>query len=319
VSNIPATITLPVLTLGLPGRVTGWLLDAGLPVKALETSQVRRGIGPGSSETSIVLFDSRNASARTDADAAEALGYETIDAARLMSGPLSDDDSELAVVPAIADPRRRFFDALRPAIEAAGGVWTRIGDFPHPYRWAVCDDAGETTEVDSHREAVFTTALGAFADLPSHGAGRLSAGDWIRTCAAAGRPLRLADKPATVLSRYGLKSPAIPLAWQCPLSDFAAWWRFRRRLSLHVVRSGRVLEVEARLSEETSEGFTPALEIWRGRHMAVVPLVNGRLTLDDAALPFQLNTTRHHAGFTADAMDLDLSVVREQTAVSTPV
>ncbi len=274
VSNTSATITLPVLTLGLPGRVTGWLLDAGLPVKALETSQVRRGIGPSSSETSIVLFDSRNASARTDADAAEALGYETIDAARLMSGPVSDDDPELTVVPAIADPRRRFFDALRPAIESAGGVWTRLSDFPHPYRWAVCDDSEESAEIDSQREAVFSTACGAFADLPSQGgAGRLPAGDWIRTCAAAGRPLRLSGKPSTVLTRYGLRPSMLTLAWQCPLSDFAAWWRFRRRLSLRVVRRGRVLEVETRMPEGVSAAFIPALEIWRGRHMAVVPLL----------------------------------------------
>jgi hypothetical protein len=300
--------------------VTGWLLDAGLPVKALETSQVRRGIGPSGSETSIVLFDSRNASARTDADAAESLGYQTIDAARLMSGPVNDDDPELTVVPTIADPRRRFFDALRPAMEATGGVWTRISDFPHPYRWAVCDDADESVEIDSHREAIFSTALGAFADLPSQGgAGRLAAGDWIRTCAAAGRPLRLSGQPSALLRRFGLKPSAFALAWQCSLGEFAAWWGFRRRLSVSVVRRGRVLEVETRFPERVPAGFVPALEIWRGRHMAIVPLATARMTLEDAAMPFQLNSTRNHAGFTADSMDLDLSVVREQPAVSAPV
>jgi hypothetical protein len=224
----------------------------------------------------------------------------------------------MTVTGAVADPRHRFFDALRPAIEAAGGIWTRIGDFPHPYRWAVCEENAETAgDLDSHREAIFSTALGAFADLPSHGAaGRLAAGDWIKACAAAGRPLRINGEPQSVLSRYGLKPSNYALAWRAPLEGFADWWRFRRRLAVRVVRRGRVLEVESRLPESTGEAFVPSLEIWRGRHVAVVPLPAGRTVLDDASLPFQSNLTRHHAGFTADATDLDLSVVRHRAALS---
>jgi hypothetical protein len=308
---------LPLLTLGLPGRVAGWLLDAGLPVTALETSTVRRGIGPGSTDTSIVLFDSRNASARTDADAAEALGYETIDAARLMTGPPTDDDPDLTIVPSAADPRRRFFEVLRPAIESAGGVWTRISDFPHPYRWAVCDETAETAaQIDSHREAAFSTALGAFADLPSqNGSGRLAAGDWIRSCAAAGRPLRVAGPPKDVLARLGYKLTEAPLTWQTTLTHFAEWWRVRRRLCVRVVRRGRLCEIESNLPESAAR-LKPALEIWRGRHLAIVPLTHGRIVLDDDSLPFQSNTKRHHAGFTADAIDLDLSAVRDRTSIA---
>ncbi|MBA3314117.1 MAG: hypothetical protein M3552_09815 [Planctomycetota bacterium] len=311
---------MPLLTLGLPGRVVGWLHDAGLPVTALETSAVRRGIGPGSSDTSIVLFDSRNASARTDADAAESLGYETIDAARLMTGPLSDEDPEHTLVPAASDPRRRFFEGLRPAIEAAGGVWTRISDFPHPFRWSVCDeDDGDASSLDSHREAAFATALGAFADLPSQGSsGRLAAGDWIKSCAVAGRPIRVAGEPAAVLSRHGFKASTAPLAWQTTLVDFAEWWRLRRRFTVRVVRRGRISEVETSLPESLADRLQPALEIWRGRHLAIVPLVHGRMILDDDSLPFQSNASRHFAGFTADAVDLDLSAVRDRTAITAP-
>lgn len=289
-------------------------------MQALETSQVRRGIGPAGPETSIVLFDSRNASARTDAEAAEALGYETIDAARLMTGPAADGDPELTVVPAISDPRRRLLDALRPAIEVAGGVWTRISDFPHPYRWAVCDESSDTADFDSHREAVFSTALGAFADVPSSGLnGRLPAVDWIKSCASAGRPLRVSGEPSDVLRRYGVRPAVYGLAWQCALAEFATWWRVRRRVAVHIVRRGRTLEVEANLPETFDGSFVPSLEIWRGRHVAIVPLTQGRSILDDGAMPFQLNTSRHHAGFTADAADLDLSAVRERSALAAPV
>jgi hypothetical protein len=319
VSNISATISLPVLTLGLPSRVTGWLLDAGLPVRGLETSLVRRGISPAGAETSIVLFDSRNASARTDAEAAEALGYETIDAARLMSSPAADDDPELTVIP-VADPRRRFLDGLRPAIEAAGGLWVRVGDFPHPYRWAVCDESDAAADFDSHREALFSTALAAFADLPSSGLnGRLAAPDWIKACASSGRPLRVPGNPGATLKRYGVKPAVYGLAWQCAISEFATWWRIRRRIAVQVARRGRSLEVEANMPASMEESFVPSLEIWRGRHVAVVPLVEGRAILDDDALPFQSNTSRHHAGFTADAADLDLSAVRERHALPASV
>jgi hypothetical protein len=265
-----------------------------------------------------VLFDSRNASARTDAEAAEDLGYEAIDAARLMTGPAADDDPELTVIPAIADPRRRLLDALRPAIEAAGGVWTRIGDFPHPYRWAICDESNDAADLDSHREAVCSTALAAFADLPSSGlGGRLSAVDWIKACAAAGRPLRVPGEPSAILKRYGVRPSVYGLGWECTLAEFATWWRSRRRITVHVVRRGRTLEVIANLPDSLE--VVPSLEIWRGRHVAVVPIANGRSVLEDGAIPFQLNTARHHAGFTADATDLDLSAVRERSALTAPV
>ena len=58
------------------------------------------------------MFASRNASARTDAETAVTLGYETIDAARLLAVRPTDDDPELTLVSA-TEPRRRFLDALR--------------------------------------------------------------------------------------------------------------------------------------------------------------------------------------------------------------
>jgi len=304
------TITLPLLTLGLPGRVSGWLLDAGVPITPIETAAVRRGIAPTEPGRSIVLFDSRNASARTDADAAEALGYEIIDVARLLVARPVEDDPALTVVPH-ADPRRRFFDGLRSEIESVGGLWVRIADFPFPYRWAVCNDADEAGgKLDSHSEAAFATALSAFAELPKgHGAcGRLSAGDWLTACAAAGRPLRVAGDPQELLARHGRNANSSPLTWTTTLADFADWWRLRRRLALRVVRMGRTLELELEVPGKRSETtFVAPLEIWRGRHVAVVPARAGRLVLSDEALPFQLNATRHPAGFTAEAADAEPS------------
>jgi hypothetical protein len=321
VQSDAGTISLPLLTLGLPGRVAGWLLDAGLPVAPLETSAVRRGIGPDGRDRSIVIFDSRNASARTDADAAEALGYETIDAARLLSGPIIEEDPELTVVPRV-DPRRRFLDALRPAIEEAGGLWLRLADFPHPYRWAVCDEAaGEASPLDSHREAAFAPALSAFAELPAPGsaAGRLPASGWLKTCAGTGRPMRVHGDPKTALARNGFDRNHLPLTWMTTLAQFADWWRFRRRIGIRAIRRGRTCEIEYLLPTEALHAYPPALEIWRGRHLAVVPLSPGQVTLHDDSLPFQLNVSRHPAGFAADAMDSDFAGRPPQAVMATPV
>jgi hypothetical protein len=319
VSLEAGTISLPLLTLGLPGRVAGWLLDAGIPAAPLDTAAVRRGIPPAGSERSVVLFDSRNASARTDADAAEALGYATIDAARLLAGRTAGDDPDLTIVPA-ADPRRRFFEALRPAVEEEGGLWIRIADFPHPYRWAVCDEsAGPRVTLDSHREATIAAALSAFAELPSGtgGAGRLPAADWLKTCADAGRPVRVAGDPHETLARHGRNPNGAPLTWVASVSEFADWWRFRRQLAVRASRRGRVSEIELK-SVRNDGPFTPAVEIWRGRHAAIIPLRSARTVISDDSLPFQSNPARHHAGFTADAMESDYAGLAERAVATAP-
>jgi hypothetical protein len=321
VSTDAGTITLPLLTLGLPARVSGWLLDAGLPCAPVDTAAIRRGIAPDEPGRPIVLFDSRDASARTDAEDAVTLGYETIDAARLFAVRPADDPDFAPVL--AADPRRRFLDSLPGAIAAAGGLWVRIADFPHPYRWAVCGDADAFDPGDDSSHAA---ALSAFGELPAAGGdpsqaptfGRVSAADWLRRCAAAGRPVQVAGNAAEAIGHHGINLGGLPLGWVATMSDFAAWWRLRRRLSLRAIRRGKTCELELYVPADASDRrFLPAVEIWRGQHHAVVPLRPGITVLRDDTLPFQLNATRHHAGFTADAVDPDFAGVMERTVLAT--
>lgn len=320
-STDAGTITLPLLTLGLPARVSGWLLDAGLPCAPLDTSAVRRGIAPDEPGRPVVLYDSRDASARTDAEDATALGYEIIDAARLFAVRPADDPDFAPVL--AADPRRRFLDSLPGAITGVGGLWVRIADFPHPYRWAICGDA-DGFEPDG--DPSLGAALSAFGDLPAGdddpsrlpNFGRVSAADWLRRCAAAGRPVRTMGDSAEAVGRYGISMSSPSLGWAATLGDFAVWWRLRRRLSLRAIRRGKTCELELYVPADASDRrFLPAVEIWRGRHHAVVPLRPGITVLRDDALPFQLNATRHHAGFTADAVDPDFAGMAERTVLAT--
>lgn len=305
----PAAITLPLLTLGLTPRVVGWLADAGLPSAAVETAAVRRGIGPAGPDRPLVLFDSRNASARSDADAAAALGYRTLDAGRLLSARGDGNGLDL---PATAEPRRRFLDLLRPAVEEAGRSWLRIGDYPHPYRWAVCGDADDCDTLPG-------SVASAFGELPAPGTrgetvpARLPAADWLRTCAAAGRPVRVVGDAAAALKRIGAPRSLLPLVWTTTEAEFADWWRFRGSLGLRSVRRGRSYELDLTVPADATR-FPIAVEIWRGRHVAVLPIGPGTTTLYDDAIPFQASVARHPAGFTADATDLDVTIVRAACA-----
>ena len=314
-------ITLPLLTLGLPGYVSGWLLDAGVSVARLDPAGIRRGIAPAQSGRSTILFDSRSASARTDAEAAESLGYITIDAARLLMPRVPDEDSERTVVHS-ADPRRRFFEALRPAIESAGGLWMRLADFPSPYRWAVCEDRDSDEEAEADSGASFAAAFSAFADLSEtvREPGRLAVADWLKACAAAGRPVRADRESSAVLHRGHKTGPvASPLTWRPTLEQFADWWRFRRQISIRSLRRDRACEIELSVPAGVTAPAPPAVEIWRGRHVAIIPLKSGRMLIQDETLPFQFNSARHPAGFTADAAETEFADSLERSAVVTSV
>ena len=302
-------ISLPLLTLGLPARLSHWLIDAGLPCVALETAAVRRGLGPVGPDRAPVLYDSRNASARADAAAAAELGYHTIDAARLLANrPASPTETVIIK----SEPRRRFLEELRTAIEASGGVWVRVADFPHPYRAAVCgDDRSRGTESDVLDELL--TAFGnvapdtestvvsgpGYRHLPAR---HVPASQWVRACAAAGRPVVVAGSNGEVMRAAAAVQAS--LVWKTTLSEFAGWWRFRSRLTPQVVRRGRRLEVTLVPPAEASpwnRGGVVALEIWRGRHCALVPIPFGSSWLHKNAVPFMADIARHPAGFAVEA------------------
>ena len=307
------TIAGPLRTLALSGQVLEWLSDSGIPTVPLDRSAVRAGISQP--QRAILLFDSRDASARLDAETADSLGYATIDAAELLASrrPGGDPDQTRLMT---ANPRRRFLDGLRDAIEAAGGAWIRIADFPHPYRALICEEIVNNTGNVNLAQAGQTTlladpqidrVLSAFAEVPVAGtaAGRLAIADWLDACQSAGRPLRTATPIAHLRSRAARVRVAA-LTWTASLETFAQWWRYRSRLSFTAIRRGSTTELTIVPSGETDQDIPgpAAIELWRGRHCAILPVNHGTMTIQDDSIPFQLLTNRHHAGFLADEAEI---------------
>lgn len=302
IMTTPATIlNLPIRTLGLSAQLVDWLIDAGLPTVPLDRSAVRQGIGPSETERPFLLFDSRNASARLDAEAAGDLGYEIIDAARLLVG-FRQHDPDAPPSWNSPNPRQRLLEGLREAMEEAGGVWIRLADFPFPYRSAICLETAESREATVITDVQSARWMNACAPVPisMSGAGRLTLNDWLRNCQLAGRPVRASLSEEQIQSR----GPVRPTTWMTTVESFHLWWRFRSQLAITAIRDENDMEIElASALDSQSASWRPAIEIWRGRHYAVLPIATGGIRVADDSIPFQLQPHRSPTGFAADDIE----------------
>ena len=78
--------------------------------------------------------------------------------------------------------------------------------------------------------------------------------------------------------------------------EFSRWWGMRRRLKLQICRSETGLEIHA----EGELGRYPwAVEIWRGNHLATLPLKSNELVVPDAGLVYLQSPERNPAGCAA--------------------
>lgn len=76
--------------------------------------------------------------------------------------------------------------------------------------------------------------------------------------------------------------------WRTDESELHRWQHVRRGLSLRVARPARRFRIEC---EFDSRIFRPALEIWRGAHVAVVPLLPPSMLIAEDGLVFSRRGT----------------------------
>lgn len=304
------TLDLPLLLTGIPAAVQDWLRQAGVPLAPL---RIHHGVAPEESAESgrIVLYDSRSVASRRDAQQARAARLRAVDIAPLMKPPTRPFAAE--------EPSRgRFLYRLKQLLEAAGGLWGRLADYPHPWHGVACaggiEMPGDFTRIadllvplsDAPPVVVTVDDEAAVVIGPPSGRAPMLAPDGdmaavIRRCYRAGQPMLLpmsADGSPDAAERFLPNTARPPLLWQTTLGEFAAWWRDRDRWSVRVRQQDDAIILRA---DGPESAFTPMLELWHGRHVATIPLHAGEATLRRDGLLFQENRHRHPAGFTAQA------------------
>jgi hypothetical protein len=283
-----AILELPLHLAGVSDQVADWLLQAGLPVVRLgEESFTSTGFEPfpsGNSAVRSTLYDSRDASSRQVVKSHPKPGCCQIDIAAWVNkiqNPLKlFKKNQIPAPPARLD----FLERLKKAIESEGGLWARIADFPFPYQGVVClnaegPNAGLPEELDlSGPHPLDVIHERYIAGLPS----TISVSDLSD----------LADLPPVT----GLQSKGLPLLWRTKPEEFACWWQERNQLEIKLWQSPTHYHVECRKADTS---FCPVLEIWRGNHLASVPLRSETLVIRKEGLVFQQQPARHPAGFTA--------------------
>lgn len=129
---------LPLMLANIPRPAIALLREAGIPVEPLPAIPL---LATGTGR--FVLFDSHSAKSAACARRAASQGLKPIDVreflpvAKETPSAACDDESgwPFAAEPAAA---QTFLERLKTAVEARGGVWVRLADYPFPYQSAIC-------------------------------------------------------------------------------------------------------------------------------------------------------------------------------------
>ena len=290
-------LELPIYLVGAADQAADWLRQAGIPVVCLgQESAMKSAFGlktrrtpqPMASPARCLLFDSRDVWSRTVLKSYQQNACSTLDIARLLSGAGRDKNKQRGKHGLERPVRLVFLEQLKKSLEAQGGLWARLADYPFPYQGVGCLKGGLNLLLPNAK-----MPSEKLAD-PAH---RL---DLIQQRYLAGLPVMisatdlsgLADLPPVT----GLESRGLPLLWRAEQTDFAQWWQHRNLLELTLWQTPTHYHVSC---SKAHTSFCPVLEIWRGNHMASVPLRSASLVVRKDGLVFQQQPIRHPAGFTA--------------------
>jgi hypothetical protein len=125
--------------------------------------------------------------------------------------------------------------------------------------------------------------------------------EWIAEHYQSGIPLFICDCTSRLellreLVQLAADAARCSLMWPATFGRFARWWMDRRGVRMQVWRRAEGIELHA---DHLPTGFTPAVEIWRGAHLAVLPLRDEVLRVNVAGLLYASGMARHAAGCAA--------------------
>ncbi|MBI5761188.1 MAG: hypothetical protein HZA46_21910 [Planctomycetales bacterium] len=123
--------------------------------------------------------------------------------------------------------------------------------------------------------------------------------EWVRAHYLAGEPLFLvatADTPSlgTALRQVHAAATRCPLMWQPSIGEFVRWWRLRQQLALQVWRRDGVYEIQ--VQGPAADHAPWAIEIWKGGHVATLPLKQSEIRVAEEGLVFMRAETKSCCG-----------------------
>lgn len=249
---------LPLMLAGVARPVAELLREVGLPLAPLP------GVALAAAGTGrFALYDSRSTRSSLRARRAKGQGLQLIDVAKfkpVFNVPrpaLWRRERKQALIEQTA-VARSFVENLKSELEARGGIWLRVADCPFPFQRITCapQETGAETSISSSK-------------LPA----------WLR-----------GDRPAWVEISSRTTDPEIVRVrmwstWETTLTGFARWWQARRRIALQVWPTDHGYEIHAVGDIHT---FPAAIELWRGNHVAELPLRQPVLNVRNDGLAFCL-------------------------------
>jgi len=323
----PCLADLPLLITGIAKPFREQIRLAGVPAIPF-----RHGVAAAGARGRFVVFDSRRVSSRFDARIAKSCGLETIDIAPLdptVGSPISRDRHANSHGQRTGSPS--FLKSLKDALESNGGVWMRVADYPFPFQSLLCVQKHAAV----HPSAQTIDKL--FNGLPVAEFFRVSnsrSNDWLfdsrhratasssNTAAFAwARPQYAAGLPffdqngvkdgfvAEFRNAVDGRSSEFPLLGRVAWSEFQIWWQVRGRICFEAWKQHGTYTVH---TDRGFGGFQPALELWRGSHVATLPLSEGRITFEDQGLAFARGLPKHPGGFTAACADWCFTMRRKR-------
>lgn len=273
---------LPLLVAGISLAAESLLRCAGLPCVHVELDQSLPVISqlPGR----IVLYDAERAGSSAARAAFSRLGLPCVNISgltdRLPAEPRQSIGPQSA---ATHSPDRSVFVSLRKAVERAGGIWLRIADYPHPYQSVLLPASAKFDAMPPGFAKCFTQKA-----LPLRPAAEKRYD--------AGLPMLVPDRLLATESKASANLyQHFPLLWTPTVDEFQHWWDLRRNLNvtLRCDEGAYAIDVDG-----VCGSYCPALELWRGRHVAALPVPPGKHKFHENGVPFVEARHRSPAGFT---------------------
>lgn len=274
--NVPRGLPdFPYLLAGVEPTLAVLLQQAGIATTNFESRDLE---GRRQLRGNWVLFDSRYPAGQDAFRAAARYRVQAIDV-RELTEQLSRSDAS----------RRTILSQLKREIERRGGTWARIADYPFPFQSLLCS-AGTASDRFQQLFAVDCTNLHEIAKRYRLGVPAV---------------ITDAECPEGIADEYDTE---FPLMWRTDYDGFSRWWRRRSRIRWSLSHDGDQLSMSCR---ELPDDYVVALEIWRGDHVARIPLESNPLSVERSGFVFSHEPDRDPGGLASWwAARRDLHVVQ---------